>query len=109
MTEHNLVGNIDFWKDLLYISSGAEQKCRKWTTQISHDYIFLKFKIIEYYIMWILQFYLWMFIVDSSVLIMDENNYEGIMRINFIHKIVVLIPVSVIKSYRKDGRDLKLL
>ena len=50
-----------------------------------------------------------MFIVDSSVLIMDENNYEGIIRINFIHKIVVLIPVSVIKSYRKDGRDLKLL
>ena len=36
------------------------------------------------------------FIVDSSVLIMDDNDYEGIMRVNFIHKTLVLIPVSVI-------------
>jgi hypothetical protein len=27
--------------------------------------------------------YLWMFIVDSSVLITDDNKYERIMRVNF--------------------------
>jgi len=46
--------------------------------------------------MWTIKFYLWLFLVDSSVLITVGNNYEGIMRVNFIHKILVLIPVSVI-------------
>jgi hypothetical protein len=52
--------------------------------------------MVEYYIMWTLQYYLWMSIVDNSILITVKNNYEGIMRVNFIYKILVLIPVSVI-------------
>jgi hypothetical protein len=45
--------------------------------------------------MWTPQFYLWMLIVDSSVLITDDTNHERIIRVNFIHKILVLIPVIV--------------
>jgi hypothetical protein len=79
-------------------SSGAEQKGTKTQPHIAEDYIFPKFRIVENYTLCILQFKLSTFIVDSFALVTDGKNInrDGPMRVNFIHKVLVLISGSVI-------------